>query len=182
MARQKLTQAKTPSLEWFPSLRRRHAPEAASFPAIRLPRQFGARYNSRLIIIGAPEKAPGAPRDALPMTTAAIRRLAIPSADELVERARAMAPEIRALAEETERTRNLSPHIVDKIREAELLRTCRPRMFGGVEYDGEVVLKISRTISADRASTGWDVNGAVWEGSSFAHWLGGAQRGLLEGG
>src|SRR5205814_368281 len=86
MARQKLTQAKTPSLEWFPSLKRRHAPEAASSPAIRLPRQFGARYNSRLIIIGAPEKAPGAPRDALPMTTAAIRRLAIPSADELVER------------------------------------------------------------------------------------------------
>src|SRR5712675_1479704 len=181
MARQKLTQAKTPSLEWFPSLKRRHAPAAASFPAIRLPRQFGARYNSRLIIIGAPEKAPGAPRNALPMTTAAIRRLAIPSADELVERARAMAPEIRALAEDTERTRNLSPHIVDKIREAELLRTCRPRMFGGFEYDGEVALKIALTISAACASTGWTVNGAVSNGYSLAHWPIEAQRELWDG-
>src|SRR5437764_465513 len=180
MARQKLTQAKTPSLEWFPSLRRRHAPEAASFPAIRLPRQFGARYNFRLIIIGAPEKAPGAPRDALPMTTAAIRRLAIPSADDLVERARAMAPEIRALAEETERTRNLSPHIIDKIREAELLRTCRPKEFGGFEYDGEVALRIALTISAACASTGWTVNGAVSNGLSLAHFPIEAQRELWE--
>jgi len=54
----------------------------------------------------------------------------------LIERARAMAPEIRALAEETERNRNLFPHIVEKIRGAELLRTCRPKMFGGFEYDG----------------------------------------------
>ena len=79
------------------------------------------------------------------MTTAAIRRLAIPSADELVERARAMVPEIRALAEETERSRNLAPQIVEKFRDAELLRTCRPRMFGGFEYDGEVALKIALT-------------------------------------
>src|SRR5947207_13520195 len=91
MARPKIDPGQRRALGRFPSLKRRHAPEAASFPAIRLPRQFGARYNSRLIIIGAPEKAPGASRDALPMTTAAIRRLAIPSADELVERARAMA-------------------------------------------------------------------------------------------
>ena len=61
------------------------------------------------------------------MTTAAVRRLSIPSPDELIERARAMVPEIRALAEETERNRNLFPHIVEQIRDAELLRTCRPR-------------------------------------------------------
>src|SRR5437588_132011 len=93
----------------------------------------------------------------------------------------AMTPEIRALAEETERTRNLSPHIVDKIREAELLRTCRPRMFGGFEYDGEVALKIALTISAACASTGWTVNGAVSNGYSLAHWPIEAQRELWEG-
>src|SRR6266478_6016175 len=59
------------------------------------------------------------------MTTAAVRRLAVPSPDELVERARAMVPEIRALAEETERNRTIFPHIIDKFREAELLRTSR---------------------------------------------------------
>ena len=98
------------------------------------------------------------------MNTAAIRRLAVPSPDELIARARAMVPEIRALAEETERNRNLFPHIVEKIREAELLRTCRPAMFGGFEYDGEVALKIAMTISAGCASTGWTVNGAVSNG------------------
>ena len=87
-----------------------------------------------------------------------------------------MVPEIRALAEETERNRNLFPHIVDKIRAAELLRTCRPKEFGGFEYDGEVALKIALTISAACASTGWTVNGAVSNGLSLAHWPIEAQR------
>jgi len=110
------------------------------------------------------------------MNTAAIRRLAVPSPDELIARARALVPEIRSLAEETERNRNLFPHIVEKIREAELLRTCRPAMFGGFEHDGEVALKIAMTISAGCASTGWTVNGAVSNGLSLAHWSIEAQR------
>jgi resorcinol 4-hydroxylase (FADH2) len=110
------------------------------------------------------------------MSTAAIRRLAVPSPDELTARARAMVPEIRALAEQTERNRNLLPHIVEKIRAAELLRTCRPAMFGGFEYDGEVALTIAMTISQGCASTGWTVNGAVSNGLSLAHWSIEAQR------
>ena len=93
------------------------------------------------------------------MTTAAVRRLSIPSPDELIERARVMAPEIRALAEETERNRNLFPHIVEKIRGAELLRTCRPKEFGGFEYDGEryrSLTEIARRIT-----------GAHWSGPRF---------------
>ena len=115
------------------------------------------------------------------MTTAAVRRLAIPSADELLERARAMVPEIRAVAEETERNRNLLPQTVERLRESELLRTCRPRMFGGFEYDAEVALQIALTISAACASTGWTVNGAVSNGYSLAHWPIEAQRELWEG-
>jgi hypothetical protein len=52
------------------------------------------------------------------MTTAAIRRLAIPTPEDLIDRARSMVPEMRALSEETERNRNVSPHIIDKIRDA----------------------------------------------------------------
>src|ERR1043166_9290850 len=144
--------------------------------------QFHCRGNLASVTI--PPRRPksrGAPRDARPMTTAAIRRLAIPPADELVERARAMVPEIRALAEETERSRNLAPQIIGKIRDAELLRTCRPRMFGGFEYDGEVALRIALTISAACASTGWTVNGAVSNGMSLAHFPIEAQRELWEG-
>jgi alkylation response protein AidB-like acyl-CoA dehydrogenase len=103
------------------------------------------------------------------MTPAAVRRLTIPSPDELVERARAMVPEIRALAEEAERNRKISPHIIAKFREAELLRTCRPKEFGGFEYDGETALRIALTIAAACASTGWAVNGAVSNGRSMSH-------------
>src|SRR6266851_4484252 len=115
------------------------------------------------------------------MTTAAIRRLVPPSPDELVARAGAMVPEIRALAEATERNRALAPHIVEQIRAAELLRTCRPREFGGFEYDGEVALRIALTISAACASTGWTVNGAVSNGMSLAHWPIEAQREVWAG-
>jgi alkylation response protein AidB-like acyl-CoA dehydrogenase len=110
------------------------------------------------------------------MSTAAIRRLAVPSPDELLARAQAMVPEIRELAAATERNRNLFPHIVEKIRAAELLRACRPAMFGGFEYDGELALRIAMTISQGCASTGWTVNGAVSNGLSLAHWSIEAQR------
>jgi len=110
------------------------------------------------------------------MTAAAIRRLGIPSPDELLERARSLVPEIRALAEETERNRNVFPQIIDKIRAAELLRTCRPREFGGFEHDGETALRIAMTVSAACASTGWSVNGAVSNGRSIAHFPIEAQR------
>src|SRR5260370_21951647 len=115
------------------------------------------------------------------MTSAGIRRLGIPTPVELIDRARSMAPEIRALAEETERNRNVFPHIIDKIRDAELLRTCRPKEFGGFEYDGEVALKIALTISAACASTAWAVNGAVSNGRSFGHFPIEAQRQIWGG-
>src|SRR5260370_16763719 len=115
------------------------------------------------------------------MTTAAIRRLAIPTPEDLIDRARSLVPEIRALAEETERNRNVSLHIIDKIRDAELLRTCRPKEFGGFEYDGEVALKIALTISAACASTGWAVNGAVSNGRSLGHFPIEAQREIWGG-
>ena len=63
--------------------------------------------------------------------------MAAPTPDELMARVHDMLPEIRGLAEETERNRNLSPQIVAKIRDAELLRICRPKEFGGFEYDGD---------------------------------------------
>jgi resorcinol 4-hydroxylase (FADH2) len=103
------------------------------------------------------------------MNSGAVSGLSIPSPEELLGRARAMVPEIRARARQTERERNVSQEIVDKIRDAELLRTCRPKEFGGFEYDGETALKIAMTIAAACPSTGWAVNGAVSNGRSLSH-------------
>ena len=113
------------------------------------------------------------------MTSAAIRRAAPPpTPDELIERARGLVPEIRALAEETERNRTISPAIIAKIRDAELLRTTRPKEFGGFEFDPTVALEIALTISAACASTGWAVNGALSNGISFGHYPVETQREL----
>ncbi|HUC11895.1 MAG TPA: acyl-CoA dehydrogenase family protein [Stellaceae bacterium] len=93
-----------------------------------------------------------------------------PSPEELVRRARDLVPEIRARAEETERNRKISPEIIAKLRAAELLRTTRPKEFGGFEHDPTVALEIAMTISAACASTGWAVNGALSNGISFGHY------------
>ena len=103
------------------------------------------------------------------MTSAAIRRAAPPAPEELIVRAREMVPEIQALAEETERNRTISPKIIARIRDAELLRTTRPKEFGGFEYDAVVALEIALVISAACASTGWTVNGALSNGIGFGH-------------
>src|SRR5215469_12080763 len=105
-----------------------------------------------------------------------------PSPAELVARARALVPEIRALAEETERNRTISPAIIARIREAQLLRTTRPREFGGFEHDPLVALEIAIVISAACASTGWAVNGALSNGISFGHFPIEAQQELWGGG
>jgi len=116
------------------------------------------------------------------MTSAAIRRAAPPTAEELIARADALVPEIRARAEETERNRTISPAIIAKIRDAELLRTTRPKEFGGFEFDAVVALEIALTISAACASTGWAVNGALSNGISFGHYPIETQRELWGGG
>jgi resorcinol 4-hydroxylase (FADH2) len=112
----------------------------------------------------------------------AFRRDAPTSPAELIERARDLVPEIRALAEETERNRTISPAIIAKIRDAELLRTTRPKEFGGFEHDAVVALEIALVISAACASTGWAVNGALSNGISFGHYPIETQRELWGGG
>ena len=116
------------------------------------------------------------------MTNAAIHRVAPPGPQELIGRAREMVPEIRGLAEKTERNRTISPHIIARIRDTELLRTCRPKEFGGFEYDAVVALEIALIISAACASTGWTMNGALSNGISFGHFPIEAQRELWGGG
>src|SRR5215813_15583892 len=103
------------------------------------------------------------------MTSAAVRLVAAPTPEELIAHAKAMIPEIRKLAEETERNRTISPKIIGMIRDAELLRTCRPNEFGGFEQDAVVAFEIALAVSAACASTGWALNGALSNRISFGH-------------
>ncbi|MBV8576666.1 MAG: hypothetical protein JOZ58_16740, partial [Acetobacteraceae bacterium] len=116
------------------------------------------------------------------MTTAASCRAAAPTPVELIAGLAPWSPRSAHWPEETERNRTISPRIIARIRDADLLRTCRPKEFGGFEYDAVVALEIALVISAACASTGWTMNGALSNGISFGHFPIEAQRELWGGG
>ena len=100
----------------------------------------------------------------LPMSTAAIRRFAVPTPEEPISR-RAACP--RSGARRRNRAQRVLPHIITRPGRGAVAHPSAEGVFGGFEYDGEVALKIAMTISAACASTGWAVNGAVSNGRSI---------------
>ena len=67
----------------------------------------------------------------------------IPSADELVARARALAPKLRERAVKAERDRNIPQESVDEYIAAGLVHTLQPKRWGGYEHDHEVAFDIA---------------------------------------
>jgi alkylation response protein AidB-like acyl-CoA dehydrogenase len=90
--------------------------------------------------------------------------------DTLVEKAAALAPLIRAHAEESERERRLAPAVVDALHDAGLFRMYVPERFGGPGLDYvEGMRVIEETAHAD-GSAGWNL--AIGAGTmSFAAML-----------
>jgi 3-hydroxy-9,10-secoandrosta-1,3,5(10)-triene-9,17-dione monooxygenase len=72
---------------------------------------------------------------AVEMRTPAATKGKIPSADELVARAKALAPKLRERAVQAERDRNLPRESVEEYIDAELVRTLLPKRWGGFEHD-----------------------------------------------
>ncbi|MGE4409045.1 MAG: hypothetical protein EP321_00265 [Sphingomonadales bacterium] len=73
----------------------------------------------------------------------------------LVERARALAPEIAALARETEQARKPLDSVIRKLDEAGLFTPLTPRRWGGPELGLDTQLEIVEIISSACMSTGW---------------------------
>jgi len=85
-------------------------------------------------------------------------RSALPRQGEgLVERARALAPAIRAAAAATERERRLSDEIVKALKQAGLFGMTMPRALGGPEADPLTQLEVIEALSAADGSVGWVV-------------------------
>ena len=70
----------------------------------------------------------------------------VPSADELVGRARKLAPKLRERALKAERDRNIPRESVEEYIDAGLIHALQPKRWGGYEHDHEVAFDI-----ADRA-------------------------------
>ena len=77
------------------------------------------------------------------------------SREDLVERARALIPMLRAEADAAERRRAIAPEIITALREAGIFRILQPERFGGFEYDFGMVVRINSLIGQGCTSTAW---------------------------
>jgi 3-hydroxy-9,10-secoandrosta-1,3,5(10)-triene-9,17-dione monooxygenase len=83
----------------------------------------------------------------------------IPSAEELVARARALAPKLRERAVRAERDRNIPQESVDEFIEAGLIHTLQPKRWGGYEHDHEVAFNIAVELGKSTCgSSAWCLN------------------------
>jgi 3-hydroxy-9,10-secoandrosta-1,3,5(10)-triene-9,17-dione monooxygenase len=83
----------------------------------------------------------------------------IPSAEELVARARALAPKLRERAVRAERDRNIPQASVDEFIDLGLIHTLQPKRWGGYEHDHEVAFDISVELGKSTCgSSAWCLN------------------------
>src|ERR1700761_4411446 len=83
----------------------------------------------------------------------------IPSPDELVGRARALAPKLRERAVRAERERNVPQDSVDEFIAAGLIHTLQPKRWGGYEHDHEVAFNIAIELGKSTCgSSAWCLN------------------------
>ena len=69
------------------------------------------------------------------------------SADEVLEKVRALAPEIRERAPEAEALRRMPPDLVAKLKAAGVFRIYAPRSHGGLELDFPEGLKLIQEVA-----------------------------------
>ena len=77
------------------------------------------------------------------------------SREDLVRRARAMAPMIRDRAEAAERNRVVATEVIAEMKRNELFHILKPKRYGGFEYDTMTGIRCSLELAAADASTSW---------------------------
>src|ERR1700719_5331874 len=83
----------------------------------------------------------------------------IPTAGELVARAKALAPKLRERAVRAERDRNIPQESVDEFIAAGLIHTLQPKRWGGYEHDHQVAFDIAIELGKSTCtSSAWVLN------------------------
>lgn len=75
--------------------------------------------------------------------------------EQLVQRAAALVPQLRARAQETEDLRRIPQPTIDELTAAGLFRVFVPRRFGGYETDVRTSLEVSAELARGCGSTAW---------------------------
>ena len=79
------------------------------------------------------------------------------SADEVLEKVRALAPEIRERTSEAEAQRRLPPDLVEKLKACGVFRIYAPRSHGGLELDFPEGLRVIQAVASIDGAAGWTV-------------------------
>src|SRR5688572_31649303 len=80
-----------------------------------------------------------------------------------LEAARALAPKIRAAADEIDKNRELPRELFEEIADAGLFHMAVPRAIGGSEVDYPTYVQVIEELGKADASTAWAVN----QGATF---------------
>ena len=101
----------------------------------------------------------------------------IPTAAELVGRARTLAPKLRERAVKAERDRNIPRESVEEYIEAGLIHTLQPKRWGGYEHDHEVAFDIAIELGKSTCgSSAWCLNYLADHACILAHFPDEAQH------
>ena len=90
--------------------------------------------------------------------TASVHSLAPPSVQELVERARELAPLVRKNAAAGEANRRVEEETILAVRKAGLMKICTPKRYGGWEMNTRAMLDVSAAVGEADGGSAWVVN------------------------
>lgn len=93
------------------------------------------------------------------MTLAVLEKIEteVPSADEIVARARAMIPALRARADEIEASRRVPDDVVAMFREAGFFRILQPKAYGGWEMNPIVFMRVLGELGRGCCASAWNM-------------------------
>ncbi|HYD71111.1 acyl-CoA dehydrogenase family protein [Azospirillum sp.] len=81
----------------------------------------------------------------------------IPSADELVERARALIPMLRERADEVEKARCVPKETIDAFKQAGFFKILQPKRWGGWEMTPDVFWRVLMELGRGCGSSAWNM-------------------------
>ncbi len=79
----------------------------------------------------------------------------VPTAEELIARAQAMIPTLKARARDCVRQRNVSSETIAEMKAAGFFRILQPKRWGGYEMHPNVFFEVQKALAEGCMSTGW---------------------------
>jgi 3-hydroxy-9,10-secoandrosta-1,3,5(10)-triene-9,17-dione monooxygenase len=89
------------------------------------------------------------------MASVAATAIAVPSREELLARARAMIPALKARSDAATQARCLPAETIREMQEAGFMRVLQPQRYGGYEHDPQVFFDIQLALAEGCMSTAW---------------------------